>query len=153
MLQLKNHALAGRELVQSMVDARSQFAAHQVALGVGAGPDVGNLAQDVIGFALRIHPHRSIFLAHLLLPQVVQAKIGHDAVDPGVEGALEAEVAHALVRLQKGILINVLGFVLRPGEVHGQPEDRLVVVPHQLLEGGAIAALRFADQQRVINTA
>jgi hypothetical protein len=37
--------------------------------------------------------------------------------------------------------------------VHRQAEDSLVVVPHQFLEGGAIAALRFADQQRVINTA
>ena len=83
---------------------------------------------------------------------MVEAEIGHDAVDPGVEGALEAEVAHALVRLQERFLINVLGFVLRSGEMHGQPENGLVVMPHQLLEGSAIAALRFADQQRVIDT-
>ena len=37
--------------------------------------------------------------------------------------------------------------------MHGQPQHRLIVVPHQLLEGGAIAALRFADQQRVVDTA
>jgi hypothetical protein len=28
----------------------------------------------------------------------------------------------------------------------GQAKHGLVVVPHQLLEGGAITALRFADQ-------
>jgi hypothetical protein len=30
--------------------------------------------------------------------------------------------------------------------MNGQPEHGLVVVPHQLLEGSTIAALRFADQ-------
>ena len=88
-----------------------------------------------------------------LLSQVVQAQVGHDAVDPGIEGAFEAEIADALVRLQKGFLINVLGFVFRAGKVHGQPEDGLVVVPHQLLEGSAIATLRFADQQAVVDAA
>jgi hypothetical protein len=58
-----------------------------------------------------------------------------------------------LYAFKKGVLINVLGFVLRARQVHGQPEDSLVVVPHQLLEGGAVAALRLADQQRVIDTA
>ena len=47
MLQFKDHALAGRELVQSVVDPRPQFAAHQIALGVGASPSVGNLGQNV----------------------------------------------------------------------------------------------------------
>ena len=37
--------------------------------------------------------------------------------------------------------------------MHGQPQHRLVIVPHQLLKGGAIATLRFADQQTVVDAA
>jgi hypothetical protein len=33
-----------------------------------------------------------------------------------------------------------------------QPQHRLVVTSHQLLEGSAIATLRFADQQSVVDT-
>jgi hypothetical protein len=37
--------------------------------------------------------------------------------------------------------------------MHGQPKHRLVVMPHQLLKGSAIATLRFADQQAVVDAA
>jgi hypothetical protein len=37
--------------------------------------------------------------------------------------------------------------------MHGQPEHRLVVVPHQFLEGGAVTALRLPHQYCVVNTA
>ena len=84
---------------------------------------------------------------------MIQAEIGHDAVDPGVKGAFESKVANTFVRLQKCILINILGFVLGPGKMHGQPEDRLIIMPHQFLKGSAITALRFTDQPRVIDTA
>jgi hypothetical protein len=33
-----------------------------------------------------------------------------------------------------------------------QSQYRLVVTPHQLLEGSAIATLRLADQQSVVDT-
>jgi hypothetical protein len=34
-----------------------------------------------------------------------------------------------------------------------QPQHRLVVVPHQFLEGGAVAALGLPDKHRVIDAA
>jgi hypothetical protein len=77
---------------------------------------------------------------------MIKTQIGHDAINPSIERALEAKVPHALVRFQERFLINVLGFAFRPGKVHGETEHRLVVVVHQFLESGAIATLRFADQ-------
>src|SRR5208282_2837917 len=71
----------------------------------------------------------------------------------GVERTLEAKAANVLVCLEEGILINVLRVVLGAGEMQRQPQHRLVVVPHQLLEGSAVAALRLADQYRIVDAA
>ena len=84
---------------------------------------------------------------------MIQAEIGHDAVDPGVEGAFEAKVANTFVRLQKCVLINILRFVLRSGQVHCQTQHRVIVVAHQLFECRAATALRLAHQERVVDTA
>src|SRR5271168_375961 len=34
-----------------------------------------------------------------------------------------------------------------------QPQDRLIVVTHQFLEGGAVPALRLADEDRIVYAA
>ena len=46
---------------------------------------------------------------------MVEAEVGDDAVDPGVEGALEAEVAEVAISLEEGLLLDVLGILLGTG--------------------------------------
>ena len=77
---------------------------------------------------------------------MIEAEIGDDAVNPGIKRTLEAKTADVLVRLQERFLINVLGFRVRAGKMHSQPEHCLVVVSYQFLEGSAIAPLRLADE-------
>src|SRR3981081_826607 len=129
-----------------MTDALAQLPAHQVSLWIRARPAIGNLIEYIVLLPARVRRHRSVFLAHLSFPQMIQAKISHDAVNPGVKGAFKAKIADALVGLQEGSLLSFPGFMIRAGEVNREPEHGLVVVPHQFLEGSAIAALRFADQ-------
>jgi hypothetical protein len=62
---------------------------------------------------------------------MVQAQVGHNAVKPGVERALEAEVPDVSIGLQEGLLVDILGVLLGTGQVQGQPQDRLVVLPDQ----------------------
>ena len=84
---------------------------------------------------------------------MIETQIGHDPVNPRVEGTLEAKAADVLVGLEEGVLIDVLGVVLGPGEMKSQPQHRLIVVTHEFLEGGAVSALRLSDQHRVVYAA
>src|SRR5581483_12025005 len=52
MLQLEHHALARGKLIERSIDTGSKLPAHQVAFGVGAGPRVRYLVEDVILLAL-----------------------------------------------------------------------------------------------------
>ncbi len=83
--------------------------------------------------------------------QMIEAEIGNDAVDPGIEGTLKTETAQILVGLEEGLLINVLSVRLRSRQVQRQPQHRLIVMTHQDLEGRAVSLLRLADQTRVVN--
>src|SRR5207302_3673180 len=111
------------------------------------------LAEHVVLVPGGIFRHRRIFFSHALLAQMVEAQIGYDPVNPGVEGALETEAADILVRFEEGVLIDVLSVLFGSGEMQGQPQDRLVIVLHELLEGSAVAPLRLADQHRVVYAA
>jgi len=54
-------------------------------------------------------------------PQVIQADVGDNTVDPGTEGALETEAVQLLVNLQKCLLMDVLSVACRPGEPQSKP--------------------------------
>src|SRR5438477_9066791 len=130
MLQLEDHALAGRQPVQRARDPCAQFPAHKITLRIGGSPPIRHTLQHIVLLAFRICRDRRIFFSHLLLPQVIEAEIGDDAVNPGIKRTLEAKTADVLVRLQERFLINVLGFRVRAGKMHSQPEHCLVVVPY-----------------------
>src|SRR5260370_19296937 len=151
MLQLEDHSFTRRQLVQRVRDASAQLAPHQVSFRIRSAAPVPHLCQHIVLLAVSTRCNRRIFLSHLLLADLVQAQIGHDPVNPGVKRALEAEPADVLVSLQEGFLINVLGFVLRSGQVQRQPKHRLVVVAHQFLERGAAAALSLPPQLSLLN--
>ena len=153
MLHLEHHALARCQLGQGFGNARSQLTPHQVALGTCARSHVGNLIQHVVGATVGVGRDARIFLAHLPLAQQIEAQIGHDAINPGVERALEAEIADVPVGLQEGFLINVLRVLLRARQVIGQAKHGAIVLAHQFLERGVIATLCFSDQLRIVHSA
>src|SRR5271156_2027987 len=135
-----------------MADALAQLTPHQIALRIRPRPYIRNLSEYVVLLSRCIRCSRRVLFAHLPLAQMIEAKIGHDTVNPGVKRALKAKIPDALVRLQESFLINILSFVFRAGEMQGQPQHCLVVTPHQLLEGSAIATLRSADKKSVVDT-
>ena len=82
----------GVRVAQRGLDLFSEQLALQLALGIGHGPVVGDIAQQVDLLAGGVDHHRLVFAAGFAPTQMVEAEVGHDAVDPGVEGTLEAEV-------------------------------------------------------------
>ena len=82
---------------------------------------------------------------------MIETEICHDAVHPGVEGALEAEIAEMTIGLKKCFLVDVLGLSLRAGQMQREPQHRLVVLTHELFERSARAALRFAYEVGIVD--
>ena len=96
---------------------------------------------------------RGVFFPHLPFSQEIQTEIGDDAVDPGVERTLKAEVVNVPVRLEERFLVNILRVLLVAGQMVSQAQHGAVVLAHEILERGAIPALCFPDQLRVIHAA
>src|SRR5256885_1884218 len=97
--ELRSVSCARRELAQRPVDLAAEFATHQVALGIGVRACVRRLIDQAVLVAFGIGEHRRVFFADPLFAKVVEAKIGDDAVDPGIERALKTEAAQVLVGL------------------------------------------------------
>ena len=55
------------------------------------------------------------------------------------------------IRLDERILVNILRVLLVAEHVQRQPQNTLVVPPHQLVERAAIATLRLANQLIVLD--
>src|SRR6266436_1571826 len=153
VLQLEHHPFTRGQLVERAGYAFAELPAHEVALRVSSRASIGHLVEDGVFFAGGVGGHGSVFLPDLSLAEVIETEIGDDAVNPGVERALEAKTAYILVGLEEGLLEDVLGVMLGSGEVQGKPQYGLVVMANQFLEGGAIAALRLADQHRIVDAA
>jgi hypothetical protein len=84
---------------------------------------------------------------------VIEAQVGHNPVNPGVEGTLEPEAAYVFVGLEERVLINILSVLLRSGEMKSEPQHRLIVMTNEFLEGGAASALGLPNEHRVIDAA
>jgi hypothetical protein len=94
---------------------------------------------------------RSVFFPDIPFAQVIEAEIGDDPVNPGIERTLETETPQVFIGLEEGILMNVLGVRFRSGKVESQAQNRLIVVTDEDLEGRAVSLLRLTDQSRVVN--
>ena len=154
MSQFEYHALAGRELVERPQNALAQLAIQGSTFRTGARPLVGGAIQNrllpllvVAGIRLAI----SIAVVQLLAAQVIAAQVGDDALDPGIERALEAESSDIAVSAQKCFLINILRIFGRVRQVGSQPQDGAIVVSNKCFEGGSIALLRTTHQPGVID--
>src|SRR5208282_1340754 len=82
---------------------------------------------------------------------MIETEISYDAVDPGIERALEAKAWQVYVRPKKRFLINVLTILLRTGQMDGEAQHGVVVLLDQFFEGGGIALLGLADKQGVVH--
>src|SRR2546428_13721232 len=77
--------------------------------------------------------------------EVIEANVGYDAVEPGVEAAFKAEAVEIPIDFEKGFLIDVPR-ILRPAHhVQRQAHDVAIVAAAKLLESGAAARHGFGD--------
>jgi YD repeat-containing protein len=88
-------------------------------------------------------------LADALAPQLVQANIRRDAVQPSVEATLKTERLKAVVDLDEGLLIGVASVLGRAQQVERDAHDRAIVQTHELLEGVRVLPLRGLNQGRL----
>ncbi len=112
MLQLKNHAFPRVNFSKAREILPPNSRRIRSRSGLAPLRPSATCASTSILLTFRIHHYRSVFFPHLFLADVIQAQIGHNPVNPGIERALEAEASDVLVCLQERFLIDVLGFVL-----------------------------------------
>ncbi len=93
-----------------------------------------------------IQLRRLVFGPRLAAPQVVQANVGDDTVQPGIKAALEAETVEIAVNLEEGFLINVPSILGAFHEIERQAQHVAVMAAHQFLESRAAARLCFRNQ-------
>ena len=72
-----------------------------------------------------------------------------DAVEPGVERAVAAKLRQRAVRLDEGLLGNVLGFGRIAYISHDQLDHFVLVLEHQRIERPLVAALYAANQAEI----
>ena len=66
---------------------------------------------------------------------MIEADVGDDAVQPGVETAFETESMEVFVNFQEGFLINVAGIFVALHQVERQTEHIAIVTVDEFLEG------------------
>jgi len=138
--EFKNHTLAGSEPAKGALDAAAELAIPHIALGIGMGGVFFKIVHAVEGAFGGIDDGRLLF-SHFSLAQIIQANVGHDAVQPSVKTAIEPEGINAAEDAQEGLLKDVTCVFLGAEQVDGEPEHTLVVSADELLEGILIAAL------------
>jgi hypothetical protein len=115
---------------------------------------VRNLVQRVVVVALDLHLYRAALSTLSILPQVIQASVGDDdTVDPRRKESTQTGSYLACCRPQKCFLIDILGIVVRASNPKRESQNDLVVVVHQLLEGGLVTALHSANQETILDLA
>src|SRR5216684_4216288 len=154
VLHFKNNAFARRQALHRRGDARLDFLADKRALRVLRRAMLA-LALEEIGNAFfveaRIQLGWLVFGARLAAAQVIQADVGDDAVEPGIEAALEAETVEIAVDLEEGLLVDVPGVLGALHQVQRQAQDVPVEAAHQFLESRTAARLRFRDQGPLVD--
>src|SRR5437762_14897 len=93
-----------------------------------------------------IYDHRLVFAPRLPAPELIQAQIGDNAINPRIERALEAEITDVAVGFQESFLVDILGVVLAAGQVQRQAKHLLLILLDQGVECHARPGLRFADK-------
>ena len=74
-----------------------------------------NLIDQAVFFAGVVGRDRCIFFPDISFAQVVEAEVGDDPINPGIERTLKAEASEVFISLKKGVLMDILGIGLRAG--------------------------------------
>src|ERR1700720_1568558 len=98
----------------------------------------------------RAQERRLLFRMAATAAQVIEANVGNDSIDPGEEGAFEAEAVQIAVDLQEGLLIDVPRVFGAAQPVGREPQDLPVVALHEQVESGAVAGLGALDKRPVV---
>ena len=122
MLEFEHNPFARRKLTQGANDALPQFTASEAMLRAGAGSVIRHPVEHVLLLTFRRRRRTQISAPGMFLAQVIQTQIRNDAVNPGIERALESEAREIDVRTQKRFLVNVLPVFLRTRKVDGKPQ-------------------------------
>jgi hypothetical protein len=93
---------------------------------------------------------RLIFGPAVPAAELVKANICDDAIQPGIETALETEAMQILINFQESFLVDVAGVFWLVQNVQGDSQDVAVVAMHQRFKRFAIARLRAFDQRAVV---
>src|ERR1700722_15678761 len=110
VLQFEDHALARRKPFHGRSDARLNLFAKELPFGIERRA-VFALALEEIRDAFLMSP--GVRLGGLILgsgltpPELIEAHVGDDPVEPGVETALETKAVEIAVNLEERLLINV----------------------------------------------
>ncbi|MOA01049.1 hypothetical protein D3C78_1204350 [compost metagenome] len=81
--------------------------------------------------------------------QVILRRVHGNPVQPRVEGAVTAEVGQGTVGLDERLLRHILSFLGIVHETHDQPENLVLILEDQQIEGALVATLDPLDQQLI----
>jgi len=96
-----------------------------------------------------VHFRRLIFGTRLPAAQMVEAHIGDDAVQPGIEGTVAAKLRQGPIGLDEGLLGNVLRLSRVAHIAHDQLDEFVLVLEHQRIERPLVPALHAAYQAQI----
>src|SRR5713226_2334359 len=149
MLHFENNPLARGKPFHRCRDPRLNFFSDESAFGIERGTMFA-LAFEEIGDAFVVASAADlrclVFGTRLAAAQLIEANISYDAVEPGVEAALEAKAMQIAVHLEEGFLINVAGIFRPLHQIKSKPQNVAVVATHQLLERSAATRLRLCHK-------
>src|SRR6516162_6078119 len=91
--------------------------------------------------------HCRFLFAYNPFPQMVEAHVRHNPIQPGVEAAIETKCVQIPKYLEKDLLIHIPRLLGGAQQVHGLPEHTLIVDADQLLERVLVATLRRPDER------
>src|SRR2546423_3312665 len=153
MLHLKNNTLTRRKPLHRRRDALLNLAAEQSPLRIKRWPMLPlplEKISDTFLVMVAIHFRSLIFRTRLAPPQMIEADVRHNAVEPGVEAAFKTEAVQIAVNLQESFLINVTRVFRTLHQVQSQAQYVTVILTHQFLESRAIASLRLHHQATLV---
>jgi hypothetical protein len=151
MSHFENGPLARRQTVQNLPDSSPKLQAEKLALRISVGSRFFHCIHSIQKSFTGLH-HRVFLTPYSAFPECVQAQISDNPVQPGMKAAVESKCMQVLEHPQKRLLINIVGVLGRPKQIHGQPQDVLIVQAHQLLEGALIAPLSCPNQLRFVHS-
>src|ERR1700676_285415 len=130
MLHFKNNALAWRKQFHRRGYARLDFFSEEPPLRIERGTVLALAFEEIAEAFVVIRGVELgcwVFRPRLAAAQLVQAYVGDDAIEPGIEAALEAETMQVAVHLEERLLINVAGVFRTLHQVHAQAKHAAAV--------------------------